>query len=183
MTDGSQEGAAAEEKFAAQALELTRKLEATFGMIERERMGGVPILNPALRVAAVGMRAHGQTWACGLVTPWFINLMLLPGTPELAAAWSGFSIGTKVSHDFPAGTFEFLCGADEALGPYRMCSLFSPVLEFENQEAALAAAEAAMGALFEENLDAPREQKAAPPRPAKDAGQLSRRTLFLGRKA
>ena len=149
---------------------------------ERERMGGVPILNPALRVAAVGMRGHGETWACGLVTPWFINLMLLPGAPEIAQAWSGFSIGTKVSHDFPAGTFEFLCGADEALGPYRMCSLFSPVPEFENQEAALAAAEAALLALFDENIDAPPEQKAPPAPPANKPAQVSRRTLFFGRK-
>lgn len=164
------------------ASELTHKLEAVFGMIERERMRDIPILNPSLRVAAVGMRPFGDVWVCALVTPWFIDLMLLPRTPEVAEAWNRDGIGTKVGHDFPAGTFEFICGAEDELGPYRMCSLFSPVLQFENQEAALATGEAAIAALFNENLDhAEPEAPAAPPK--KETAQVSRRTLFLGRKA
>ena len=74
---------------------LTRKLEAVFSMIERERMGDIPILNRALSVAAIGMRPFGEAWVCALVTPWFINLMLLPGTPDVAEAWSRLGIGTK----------------------------------------------------------------------------------------
>ena len=163
------------------ALQLTRKLEAVFGRIERERMSDIPILNKSLRIAAVGMRPFGEGWVCALVTPWFINLMLLPQTQDVAEAWGRASVGTKVGHDFPAGTFEFICGGDDELGPYRMCSLFSPVLQFENQEAALATAESALAALFDENLDHAAEPEPAPLK--KEAAQLSRRTLFLGRKA
>jgi len=168
---------------ASHAAALTRKLEAVFGMIERERMGDIPILNPALSVAAIGMRPFGETWVCALVTPWFINLMLLPQTPEVAEAWNRVGAGAKVRHDFPAGTFEFICGTEDALGPYRMCSLFSPVGEFENQDAALATAEGALAALFDETLDNVREPEAQPVPSKKDAAQLSRRTLFFGRKA
>ncbi len=164
------------------ALQLTRKLEAVFSRIERERMGDIPILNRALSVAAIGMRPFGEAWVCALVTPWFINLMLLPQTAEVAEAWGRADLGTKVGHDFPAGTFEFICGGEEELGPYRMCSLFSPVLQFENQEAALATAEGALAALFDENLDHAAEPEAQPA-PPKEAAQVSRRTLFLGRKA
>jgi len=64
-----------------------------------------------------------------------------------------------------------------------MCSLFSPVLQFENQEAALATAEAALGALFDENPDAAREPEAASVPPKKDARQVSRRNLLFGTKA
>jgi [NiFe] hydrogenase assembly HybE family chaperone len=176
----------AEEKTpAAHACEQTRKLEAVFSKIERERMLGIPILNPGLQVAAIGMRPFGESWVCALVTPWFINLMLVPQTMEVAEAWNRMGLGTKVKHEFPAGTFEFICGTDEGLGPYRMCSLFSPVLEFENQEAALATAEAALGALFDESLDAAREpeSEAASVPPKKDAGQVSRRNLLFGTKA
>jgi [NiFe] hydrogenase assembly HybE family chaperone len=163
------------------AAALTRKLEAVFGMIERERMGDIPILNPALSVAAIGMRPFEETWVCTLVTPWFINLMLLPRTPEVTEAWNRVGAGTKVRHDFPAGTFEFICGTEDALGPYRMCSLFSPVHQFENQDAALATAEGALAALFDgfdENLDNVREPVAPTVPPKKDAAQVSRRTLF-----
>ncbi len=165
------------------ALQLTRKLEAVFGRIERERMQDIPILNKSLRVSAVGMRPYGEGWVCALVTPWFINLMLLPKMPDVAETWGRAGVGTKVGHDFPAGTFEFICGGEEELGPYRMCSLFSPVLQFENQEAALATAEAALAALFDENLDHTAEREAHPVPPKKEAAPLSRRTLFLGRKA
>lgn len=174
------EGSAGEVSHAAA---LTRKLEAVFGMIERDRMGDIPILNRALSVAAIGMRPFGETWVCALVTPWFINLMLLPETPEVAEAWNRVGAGTKVRHDFPAGTFEFICGTEDALGPYRMCSLFSPVQQFENQDAALATAEGALAALFDENIDNVREPEAPTIAPKKDAAQVSRRTLFLGRKA
>ncbi len=181
MTDVSR--ATAEGETSALASELTRKLEAVFGMIERERMHDIPILNNALRIAAIGMRPFGEVWACALVTPWFINLMVLPRTPTVAAAWNRDIIGTKVSHEFPAGMFEFICCGEDGLGPYRMCSLFSPVLQFENQEAALATGEAAIAALFDANLDHAPEPEAQPAPPKKDAAQVSRRTLFLGRKA
>jgi [NiFe] hydrogenase assembly HybE family chaperone len=168
---------------ASHAADLTDKLEAVFSMIERERMGDVPILNPALTVAAIGMRPYSESWVCALVTPWFINLMLLPQTAEVAEAWGRFDAGTKVRHDFPAGTFEFICGAEDALGPYRMCSLFSPVGQFENQDAALSTAEGAITALFDENIDSLGEPEAATVPSKKEAVQVSRRTLFLGRKA
>lgn len=161
----------------APGLALMRKLETVFGRIERERMAGVPILNPALRVAATGIRPSGDVWVSALVTPWFINLMLLPRTPELAEAWMRDAAGAKVNHAFPAGTFEFICGGSEdELGPYRMCSLFSPVLQFENQEAALAAGEAALAALFDENLAAPETAAAS-----RKETQMSRRNLLFAR--
>jgi [NiFe] hydrogenase assembly HybE family chaperone len=156
------------------AVRLSRKLEAVFAAIERERMQEIPILNPKLSVACIGMRAYNGLWVSILVTPWFINVMLLPGSEEEARAWSAVHLGTKVPHQFPAGAFEFICGAEAELGPYRICSLFSPVLQFEDQDAALAAAEGAIAALFEA------EKPPAPDK--KEAPQLSRRTLFFGRK-
>ena len=174
--------AAATERVTAEGARLSRKLEDLFVRIQQERMQDVPILNPDLHVAALGMRRHGGNWLCALVTPWFINIMLLPGRAEDGEAWSRMALGTKVEQAFPAGVFEFICGADDELGPYRMCSLFSPVLQFANQEAALAAAEAALAALFDENLDQPSDPEAQPAS-KKEAAQVSRRTLFLGRKA
>ncbi len=160
---------------------LTRDLEAAFRRIERERMHGVPILNPALSVAAIGMRALEGAWLSVLVTPWFINLMLLPGSEADAPAWSGMAPGTKVMRQFPAGAFEFICGAEEGIGPYQICSLFSPVLEFENQDAAVAAAEAALGALFDASLHPGRNKEEAALAPtAREAPKVNRRDLLSG---
>jgi [NiFe] hydrogenase assembly HybE family chaperone len=162
------------------AARLTQKLEAVFGAIERERMAGIPILNSRLRVAAIGMRPCSAGWVGVLVTPWFINAILLPASEADQEGWSATPAGTRVRHELPAGTFEFICGAEPDLGPYRMCSLFAPVLQFESHEAAIAAAKGAMTAFFEDrSAKAPQAQE-APPKTKKP--QVTRRTLLFGRK-
>jgi [NiFe] hydrogenase assembly HybE family chaperone len=181
--NGSSEG----DEQAREAAHLASQLEAVFGKIERERMSDVPILNRSLSVAAIGMRPFNGAWLSALVTPWFINVMLLPGSLQAGEAWSGAQIGTKVKHQLPAGIFEFICGVEDGLGPYQMCSLFSPVLEFQDQEAAIATAKAALTALFDESLnpayDKSREA-VAPADPVKgDAARVSRRNLIFGAKS
>ncbi len=129
------------------------RLERTFEEVRRTRMQDVPILNSSLRVQAVGTRAFGETWLSVLVTPWFINVMLLPGSDVEAGRWASLELGASVGHVLPAGRFAFIVGEEAALGRFQMCSLFSPVLEFADQETAVAAAEAALAALFEPPKD------------------------------
>jgi [NiFe] hydrogenase assembly HybE family chaperone len=123
--------------------EIAGRLEGCFAEIGKTRMEGVPILNAALRVKAVGTCEWQGFWLSALITPWFLNLMLLPRQDEETA-----QIGSKRSFAFPAGAFEFIRGREETLGGYWMCSLFSPVLEFTDQEAAEATAQAALEELF-----------------------------------
>jgi [NiFe] hydrogenase assembly HybE family chaperone len=169
----------------ATGVRLSRNLETVFSKIERERMRDVPILNPALSVACVGMRPFEDGWLSVLVTPWFINLIVLPENEAGARTWSCAAAGTKLTRQFPAGAFEFICASEDGIGPYRMCSLFSPVLEFENQEAALATAEASLSALFDASLD-PANGEAAKQAPGpgeqakREAQKISRRALIFG---
>jgi [NiFe] hydrogenase assembly HybE family chaperone len=58
--------------------------------------------------------------------------------------------GTKINRSFPSGTYEFILGEEEGVGRYLMCSLFSPVFEFQNQEAAIVTAEAVLKSLMDE---------------------------------
>jgi [NiFe] hydrogenase assembly HybE family chaperone len=122
-------------------------LEAVFTRIQRERMVDVPILNPALRVQAVGFRLRETDCLGVLITPWFMNLMLLPLAGD---AWDGLPPGSKIDQAFPSGSYEFILGEEEGIGRYLMCSLFSPVFEFENQEAAVATAEGVLTGLMDE---------------------------------
>jgi [NiFe] hydrogenase assembly HybE family chaperone len=151
---------------------LKSRMEAAFRRAAEERMTDVPILNPALSVAAAGVRPVENAWLTVLVTPWCINLMLLPGDSLEASRWAALPSGAKVKRQFPAGAFEFTIGAEEALGPYQMCSLFSPVLEFETQEAALLTAEAALEVMFDAALH-PESKK-------EEASGVSRRHLIFG---
>jgi [NiFe] hydrogenase assembly HybE family chaperone len=125
---------------------LTQGLEQVFSHIERERMRGLPILNEALQVRAVGFRQWQGRCLGILITPWFMNLMLLPSEGD---DWQNLRIGDKQLHQLPSGPYEFILGEETGVGRYQMCSLFSPVFEFADQETAEATAEAAMAALMD----------------------------------
>ncbi len=175
-----------------EAQDVSGSLRAAFAKVHAERMDGVPILNPRLEVEVLGMRAWSGHWLSVLITPWFINLMLLPATPEAGEACCGLALGSSVPYRFPAGRFDFLVGEEAGLGRYQMCSLFSPVLEFENQEAARIAGQAALEALFDAGVDesaakdetAPADPAARQSRaPGQPAAAVSRRSLLIGKLA
>lgn len=122
------------------------ELERVFDSILHERMRGMPVLNPALAVKAVGFRDwHGDCLGV-LITPWFMNLVLLPHD---AAAGQTRQPGDKLAVRFPSGAYEFIVNAEAALGTYLSCSLFSPMFDFADQQAAEATAAAVMEALMD----------------------------------
>jgi len=89
------------------------------------RMDGLPIVNPALAVEAVGFAPWQGHWLGVMLTPWFMNLVIAPGDES---AWQPLPPGARRSHAFPAGAYEFIGARDEIAGEFQMCSLFSPVL-------------------------------------------------------
>jgi [NiFe] hydrogenase assembly HybE family chaperone len=120
-------------------------LQQTFERIHRERMQGLPFLNPELEVEAVGFIPWGENIIGVLLTPWFMNLMLLPGEEE----WSALKVGDKVTHPFHSGYYEFTVGYEEGFGHYQMCSLFSPMQQFVDQATAVATAVEVMRGLLD----------------------------------
>ncbi|AEG00185.1 [NiFe]-hydrogenase assembly chaperone HybE [Methylomonas methanica] len=137
-------------------------LETTFNRILTTRMHNLPLVNPLLSVKAVGFEAYGDLWPGVLVTPWFMNLLLLPGAEH---SWLALSPGKQFEHTFPAGTFLFTLAHEPQLGLYAQCSLFSPMFDFNDQDSAIAAAESAWLGLL------------TPPAPR----NVSRRALLRGR--
>ena len=111
-----------------------------------QRMRGLPIVNPALDVEAVGFARWEGRWLGVLVTPWCVNLVLCPDDPS---AWRPLAAGAKRRYRFPAGEYEFVGAHDAALGEYQVCSLFSPVHEFTDHATARLLAELARDALFD----------------------------------
>lgn len=121
-------------------------LERRFAAIWHGPMAGLPMVNAQLRVQAVGFRPWGPHWLGVLVTPWFMNLVLMPR--ELLQ-WVPLAERESRFHAFPAGVFEFIGGHDEEIGAYQACSLFSPMFEFNSPEQAAATGLAALQALFD----------------------------------
>jgi [NiFe] hydrogenase assembly HybE family chaperone len=142
-------------------------LKADFAEIHAAKMRDTPLVNRALAVAAVGFRPHGDGALGVLVTPWFMNLVLLPSPED---DWSGLSPGAKEVIAFPSGDYEVIHNARPSVGGYKACSLFSPMSEFASQQKALEVAEAIVPAL----LTPP-----APPEP-KPVAAPTRRALLTG---
>ena len=107
----------------------------------------MPFVNRALTVRASGFRRHDGDWVGAVITPWFLNLFVLPGG---GALWSDLGSGERARVAFPVGELEFIADyqPDGAVPAYLYCPLFAPVNQFATQEAAEAAASAALDALF-----------------------------------
>ncbi|MDF0600224.1 [NiFe]-hydrogenase assembly chaperone HybE [Psychromarinibacter sp. C21-152] len=125
---------------------VTDRLVADFREVYHAKMRDVPIVNKVLQVEAVGFRRHGEVLLGVLVSPWFMNLVMLPD----GADWSGLTPGEKEVISFPSGDYEFLHNTREMTGGYKACSLFSPMAEFTSQKQATDVARAVMSALFDE---------------------------------
>jgi len=121
-----------------------------------KRMRGLTIVNPALDVEAIAFAPWQGHWLGVLVTPWFMNLILAPRDD---AAWMRVKPGKKRTYLFPAGAYDFIGAHDDVAGEYQMCSLFSPLLHFDDQETARLVAGLAREALFDaenaENAQSP----------------------------
>lgn len=153
-------------------------------------MVGLPFLNPALRVEAIGFRPWQGHWLGVLLTPWFMNLMLAPREP---GAWQPLATGAKRLYQFPAGSYEFIGARDGAVGEYQGCSLFSPVLQFPDQDVARETATIALEALLDPSGAEASAQATSPAPGGKGGGEvadgirerlqrpLSKRDLLRGR--
>lgn len=121
------------------------QVEATFRRIHAERMTGLPLLNPLLEVAAVGFARvdDGREWRGALVTPWCINLLLLPASVD----WAFPKSHERVFREYPAGTFGFLGNREDELGDYLICPLFHDMKQFVDQATAVLTARASLIAL------------------------------------
>lgn len=151
------------------AAELVTHIETHYRCVAAGPMAAVPLCNPQLSVRLLGLVDWDGVRLGALVMPWAINLLVLPGSEP----WLPAPALSKQCWRFPSGDYDFIHADDVGFGPFQMCSLFSPVLEFESMEAACATAQAALLALLRPPLEALVEQAAAEP--------VSRRRWLFGR--
>ncbi|MFM2042996.1 MAG: [NiFe]-hydrogenase assembly chaperone HybE [Pseudomonadota bacterium] len=169
--------------------ERTAALAAAYGAADA-RMRGLPVHNPALGVELIGFRSitlgDGEAGADAgagdglfgiVITPWFMNITLIPVDP---AGWTDPAPGSAVERVLPSGRYDFVVGELEGVGRVLTCSLFSPMAEFVDATAARIAAQAALEEVMRPNVPTPGTGQAArSPAPAPTLSrEVSRRSLF-----
>lgn len=155
-------------------------LAQAFEHIGHTRMRDVPMQNPQLCVHAIGFETTPgldnvpEALAGILITPWFMNLVRLPVTADASA--KGWLVpGRKARRTLGSERFEFIGASEDRLGAFEVCSLFSPMFEFANQQAAVATATQVL-ALLRQPVAAPIASPSATLPP-------SRRGFLFGRAA
>ncbi len=107
--------------------------------VQTERMQGIPLLNAALQVEAVGFEWSSSAEDAAavtppviegvLITPWFMSLVRLPAAVESAAD----RVSRSFVRDFGSECFDFIGAHDAELGYHESCALFSPMDGFSSQ--------------------------------------------------
>jgi [NiFe] hydrogenase assembly HybE family chaperone len=120
-----------------------------YDRVWREQMHDLPFVNPALSVEAIGFRRHEGDWVGIVVTPWFLNLFLIPGGGTL---WQDLASGEQRTVAFPVGELDFIAdnnpNPEAPITAYQYCPLMHPVQHLPDQATARQAALDALDALM-----------------------------------
>jgi [NiFe] hydrogenase assembly HybE family chaperone len=150
-----------------------------YDRVWREQMQDLPFVNPALSVEAIGFVRHEGDWIGAMVTPWFLNLLLLPGGGRL---WADLPSGEQRCVSFPVGSLDFIAdnnpNPDAPITAYQYCPLMHPVQHLPDQATARQAALDALAALMQPP-SVPR-QEALADAPPKDEPAPGRRAFLRG---
>lgn len=130
-----------------------------------ERMSGLPFLNPALSVHAFDFRHVEGDWLGGVVTPWSVQLMLLPGGGEL---WTDTPAGSRSLVTLPVGTLPFIADEGDARLPaFQYFPLLNTVTGIADEQAARALVQDALATACQPPAaatgPAPADTPASPP--------------------
>ena len=151
------------------------KLENSFQHILQTRMQGLPILNNALEVQVLGLQAWENNLMGIVITPWFMNLVLIPLEP---ADWMQLPLGSGREIAFPARNYRFMVNEIDGIGACLTHSLHSPMFKFATQTEAVNAAEQTL-----QELSAATTELAVSHEEAELTRYLQKQGMFDGVKA
>lgn len=147
-------------------------LEAHYRHVWQTRMHDLPFVNGALGVEAIGFQRLDGDWLGVVITPWFLNLLLVYGGGQL---WGDIPAGERRYLSLPCGTMQFIADDDPDIGPYQYCPLIAPVDQLPDMAAARVVAADAIRTVFASPPAAP--ETSAAPEPAEKV-PVSRRGFF-----
>ncbi len=127
-----------------QCIEAAHNIEECFKRILVESMEGIQILNRDLEVEAIEFQKFEDRIIGMILCPWLLSLVILPKEDE---NWEDQKLGTRSTFPFPQQDLTVMSNEIEGFGICKTYSLYSPVNDFINQEAARIA-----GALFLRDL-------------------------------
>lgn len=105
--------------------------------------GEIPV-NPLLKYTSVSFCRYRGDWLGVLITPWLMDLVLLPGGGEL---WGDIPAGQRRYVDLPQGTVAFSAAESPELGSYQHAPLVASVATLPDMSAAISLANQVMSGI------------------------------------
>ena len=99
----------------------------------RERTEPLPV-NPRLNCASVGFTRYKGDWLGVVITPWFMDLVLLSGGGIL---WGDIPAGQRRYIELAHGAVAFTAAEENCLGAYQHAPLVSTVASLPDMAAAI----------------------------------------------
>lgn len=99
----------------------------------RERAELLPV-NPRLNCASVGFTRYKGDWLGVVITPWFMDLVLLPGGGIL---WGDIPAGQRRYIELAQGAVAFTAAEEPCLGAYQHAPLVLTVASLPDMAAAI----------------------------------------------
>ena len=121
------------------------KLLATYRDKVQPQMCGLPMYNANLQTEAIGFEWREGRLSGVLLTPWFMNLVLLPNESD---EWLKLPPGKTFEVDFPSGSQRCMLSAPEGIVPHLSLPLFTTVQDFTDQDGARRVAEEVLRQLY-----------------------------------
>lgn len=128
---------------------LTRLMTAYRNSVQ-PRMAGLPMYNPSLEIEAVGFEQRAGRLGGVLITPWCMNLVLLPNEED---TWGGMASGETVEVDLPAGRYSCMLSMIDGIVPHLSLPLFTAVQDFPDQDTARQVASEVLRRLYSAAAD------------------------------
>jgi [NiFe] hydrogenase assembly HybE family chaperone len=144
---------------------MVDKLLVVYRETVQPKMCGLPMYNARLRIEAVGFELRDGRLCGVLLTPWCMNLVLLPDESD---EWHKLPHGKTIDVEFPSGRHSCLLSSVEGIVPHLSLPLFTTVQDFADQDTARQVAEETLRLLY---LDANDDQ------PVSQDGSRSGRTM------
>ncbi|MCW8947451.1 MAG: [NiFe]-hydrogenase assembly chaperone HybE [Sedimenticola sp.] len=130
------------------------QITQAFRQIEQNQMQGLPVCNKLLTTEVIGLTRFNECWVGALITPWTLQLIMLPASAEAEQ----LEEGDHRAYEFPQGKVVFMTTENDALGPYQSCGLMSPLHSFESQEQIRQTATEVMELMFQPPAESEEKQ-------------------------
>lgn len=132
--------------------------EQAYRQVYEKSMQDIPFINRQIQIELIGVGRWQHFWRGMMLTPWSMNLLLIPACE---AGCIHASKGSESQYPLPQGWFPFVASSVGVTGAFWQSSLFSDMRLFESHMAAKATGEEVIRQLFpvsEEGMDLQRRR-------------------------